>query len=401
MRNKRKAKIIIFDMLLNLIGTGLPLLVLQLVVYPKVAQISSEDSYGQMLSAMSVIYLVGGTLGGTLSTVRLVNNYDYESKKIEGDFKLIYFFNLIFVLIVTPVIVLIYYDGISLYHTILITVICLLNCSQNYLEVGYRLEINYKRIFINKLLTCIGYLIGYFIFIKTTSWEYIFIISYLLPVIQCLKSSKAVREQNVKTELFSFTFRSFLLQGSASLLNKSLTYFDKLLLYPLLGGWAVSVYYVANIFGKMILKVLEPINNVILSYLAKRKTVSSNVWKRTLVIGGSFCVVAYIICMLISKPVIIYFYPQWSEAAVELIPICTVTLCVSAFISIITPLSLKTLSAFEQLLINGISLIVYISLVIMLFRQFGLMGCSIALLVSYIAKLLTILFLTKRMKKRE
>ena len=49
-------------MMINLIGTGFPLFVLQIVIYPIVAKMIPAEVYGQMQSTLSVIYLVGGTL---------------------------------------------------------------------------------------------------------------------------------------------------------------------------------------------------------------------------------------------------------------------------------------------------------------------------------------------------
>ena len=60
-------------MLINLIGTGLPLVALQLIVYPIVARRIDADAYGRMQSLVSVIFLISGTLGGALSTTRLIN----------------------------------------------------------------------------------------------------------------------------------------------------------------------------------------------------------------------------------------------------------------------------------------------------------------------------------------
>ena len=43
-----KKKRIATDMLINLVGTGLPLIALQLIVYPIVARTIDADAYGRM-----------------------------------------------------------------------------------------------------------------------------------------------------------------------------------------------------------------------------------------------------------------------------------------------------------------------------------------------------------------
>ena len=75
----------------------------------------------------------------------------------------------------------------------------------------------------------------------------------------------------------------------------------------------------------------------------------------------------------------------------ELIPIATLSLCISSFISILRPLTLKALTTSAQIIINGVSVISYIGAMLFLVRSYGLMGACIALLFSYVVKLIVIL----------
>ena len=385
-----KVKQIAIDMFLNLIGTGFPLAVLQLVIYPIVAQLISSTSYGEMQSTMSLVYLVGGTLGGTLSTTRLVRQYDYKTYNKDGDFNQLFWGCIITVIIVTFVAAFLYFNN-SFYYIALTVLVALGCCITNYLEVGFRLELNFKKILIAKIISCIGYILGFGVFYLTKNWQYIFIFSFLLVAIFCVKKTNIIYEPFTRTELFPQTIKAFFDLGIANLLGKALTYFDKLILYPLLGGEAVAIYFAANIFGKLILQVLEPITNVILSYLSKTGNVGHKTWKLTVVIGGVACIVMYFICVLVSGPILGIFYPQWRTSAVVLIPITTASLCISSFVSIIYPLTLKTINTNRQIIINATSLITYIIAVILLFSKYELFGCCIALLISYIVQLIVMI----------
>ncbi len=73
-----KKRRVVTDMLINLIGTGLPLVALQLIVYPIVARTIDAESYGRMQSLLSFIFLISGTIGGALSTTRLIHQFDYD-----------------------------------------------------------------------------------------------------------------------------------------------------------------------------------------------------------------------------------------------------------------------------------------------------------------------------------
>ena len=378
-------------MLINLIGTGLPLVALQLIVYPIVARRIDADAYGRMQSLVSVIFLISGTLGGALSTTRLIHQYDYDEQGRVGDFSLLNVYSIGTVAVVTPIVIYFYLGEVDLYELILITVISVLNYAELYYEVGLRLKLNYRKIFINKLIGAIGYLIGFLIFRWTFDWHYIFISAYLLQTVYCIHSTELFREPVQKTEAFADTTRSYGNITIASAFNKSLTYFDKILLHPLLGGEAVSVYFAANIFGKLVVQVLEPITNVILSYLSKEKRVSRSVWGLTITVGGGFCVLMYLFCLLVSRFVLTILYPQFVDEAMKLIPISTLSLCISSFVNIIHPLALKTIKTNRQIIISGGGLACYVILALTMYRPYGLMGCCVALLISYAVKLSLIL----------
>lgn len=394
MRNiqvSEKKKRVATDMLINLIGTGLPLVALQLIVYPIVARRIDADAYGRMQSLVSVIFLISGTLGGALSTTRLIHQFDYDEQERVGDFSLLNLYSLGAVAIVTPIVIYFYLGEVDVYELILITIISVLNYAELYYEVGLRLKLNYRKIFINKLIGALGYLLGFLIFSKTFDWHYIFISAYLLQTVYCVLNTELVREPLQKTDAFTDTTRSYGNITLASAFNKSLTYFDKILLHPLLGGEAVSVYFAANIFGKLVLQVLEPITNVILSYLSKEKKVSRSVWGLTIYVGGGFCILMYAFCLLVSRFVLTILYPQFVEEAMKLIPISTLSLCVSSFVNIIHPLALKTIKTNRQIIISGGGLVTYIILALTLYQPYGLIGCCIALLISYLVKLALIL----------
>lgn len=388
-----KYKNFLLDIIINLIGTGFPLVMLQLLVYPIIAQKISAEAYGKMQSIVSVVYLISGTIGSALSATRLIKEYEYREKNLSGDFHILDLLSSVVVLIVTPCIINLYLGGdIQRYDLILITAFSVLNYIVLYYGVGFRLNLDYKAIFINKIYGCIGYFVGFLFFLLTAKWQYVFIGSCFLQAIQCVRKTNLRREGFNRTVLFIQTSFTYINLNITNLLSKALTYFDKLLLYPLLGGETVSIYFAANIFGKLILQILEPITNVILSYLSRKKDVSKQMWKMLLPCSFLFCGLMYILCLIISKPILALFYPQWAEAAMELIPISTLSLCVSSLANIIYPFTLKTLESNKQIIINGVGLLVYIMLVLELYNKYSLRGCCFALLASYISKLILMFF---------
>lgn len=390
--NISKTKQIAFDMFINLLGTGISLVILQLLIYPSVAQNIDAGSYGEMQSVMSLVYLVGGTLGGALSTTRLICEYEYREKKISADFNLLSIFCVFLIILFLPFFLYLYLDNVELFSIFLITVVALLNYGANYFNVGLRLNLDYKGIFIDKILACIGYGIGFMAFYYTLIWQYIFICSGLIEMGYLLVKTKLAMEPYKKSFLFVSTAKSFGNLSIANLLTKALTYFDKLMLYPLLGGEAVSIYFAANVFGKLMLQTMEPVTNVILSYLSRKKRISNSLWKSIIPISAVSCFLLYVLCILISKPVLTIFYPQWVNEAYKLIPLATLSLAISSFTQILYPFTLKAVETSRQIAINAGGVGIYIILVLLLYRKAGLVGCCMALLISYITKLVLMFY---------
>lgn len=398
----KKAKKIATDMIINLAGTGIGLVVLQLVILPTVAKFIDAEAYGQMQSIISVVYLVSGTLGATLSTTRLVRESEYKEQGITADFSLYSLICTIVVLAGMPITMSFYVKGIPLLDIVLITVIGLLNYTSNYYAVGFRLKIDYKAIFISKILGSAGYVVGFGVFYFTRKWEFIFIGSFLSETLFYYFKTDLFKEPVKRSFLFKKTGQTFANLGIANLLSRTLTYFDKLLLYPLLGGTAVSIYVTANVFGKLILMTIEPITNVILSYLSKQKSISSKIWKIAIPISVAGCGIMYAVCLIVSGPILRFFYPQWAEESLKLVPLTTFCLAISAFISIIYPFTLKAIESNRQIIINCFGIAGYIASVMWLYKPFGIRGCCIALIISYTLKLLAIfLFCIGRLKNGE
>ena len=381
------------DMTINLLSTALSVALLNLVVYPILAPKIGAESYGQMQSIMSVVYVIGGTLGITLCSTRLILNFEYKEKQAEGDFNYILIVSLFIVSLILPLLLLLLFSkSLSYADYFLVLLIGLLNCIANYSVVGFRLIIDYKAILISKLFGCCGYLVGFLLFFVFYKWELIFIAALLAENLYYTVKTDIYKESYKRTFLFRKTVQSYINLGTASFLEKLLTYFDKLMIYPLLGGEAVTIYYVASIFGKIIIMIVEPIAHVILSYLAKEKTVSKTIWKKVLLLAFLSCSLMFILGNILSVPVIKILYPQWFDVAVKYVPICTFCLVVSAFIGLIYPLTLKTFEPYKQIIINGFSVIGYGVFIILLYKNYGIYGCCYALLVSQAIKLSTIMF---------
>ena len=386
------------DICINILGTALPLLILQLLILPNVAKNIPKETYGEMQSLLSLVYIISGTIGTSLSSVRLIEDNDYKENNITADYAIINRYCMIFIALIMPVSIFFYLNNIDFLNLLLTTLVAIINYFNLYGQVGFRLNLDFRKMFENKFIGGIGYLIGYIIYLKYEFWQIIFMIAFLFQAIHSYAYTRIYKEKFSKSYKFQSTLKSFYDLSISTLLKKALQYFDKVILLPLLGGEAVSIYFVANIFGKLILQALEPITNVILSYISKRKEISKDIWKYSIIFGTLFCVVLYIIAMIVSEPILMIFYPQWIVQALPLVPITTLGLCFSTMIAILYPLSLKTINTKEQVYIDGFGIILYIILCLSFYKQYGLVSCCWSLVFAYALKLILIYILCHNKK---
>lgn len=396
MRKKDIKYKVAIDTVINLIGTFIPVAVIQLFVYPQVAKTVSADEYGLLQSMISLVYLLGATFGDALCSTRLILQQKYVQSKIEGDFNRLNGFNVVILGIVTPIIVTFIYGIDDVVEVVLFTLILLLSYICSYAVVRYRLKIDYTQIFLNHCIGALGYFVGYFLFCLTKRWEFIFFTYFVFRMIHYLYKSELIKESFSRTSLFRDTWNSFLGISISAFLGKALNYFDKMILYPILGGEMVSVYYTANILGKLVVQIISPFTNVILTYLSSKKGISKKTWNICLIYGGIFSFISYFLCIFVSRPLILILYPQWAEQALAYVPVTAASLCISSYAGFLYPFTLKIMDSRFQILISASGLVSYILLVFILYKENGLSGCCWAMVISNMIRLMLMVFLTLR-----
>lgn len=399
MKNDKKKKVI-FDMFLNIIATTIPTIVLQLCILPSIAYYVSNEKYGLIVTILSMLNVIPATIGITLNNVRLIYEENYNSEKIKGDFQiLLCIYELINILLIF--VLSCYYVGCSdILDIILILIVGILWLGREYHIVAFRINLDYKSILINNLFLILGYILGYLLFKITNYWQLIYILGILFSYVYIYRHSRICTEPFIKTKLWNKVSKDSILLLIASFLARLTSYADKLLLYPLVGGAMVSVYYVATIFGKVVSMAITPINSVALSYLSKIKNKPNNLFKWSYAIGIVVCVAGYIFAIVFSRPILSIIYPTYVDSAMQYIYITSATICINVLTTIITPFVLKFFAMEWQILINGIATGSYIIISLILLYFWGMIGFCIGVLIANIVKLLTTTFIYILMKEK-
>ena len=391
-------KKIAFDMALNIAATAIPTFVLQLLILPVLSRQMSDARYGLLVTILALLNVLPSTMGNVLNNIRLLYDGKYREEKQTGDFNVLLLLMAGVNLIVVAAFSYAYERTITPASMILVLLVSVVWLLKEYFIVAFRLRIDYVAILINNLLQVVGYGIGYVLFLWLRKWHLIYITGYLVSLIYIFLRCDLWREPLKITPLFRNTTWQSVLLFVSSLLTRVITYADKILIYPLLGGAVVSVYYAATVFGKVIALAITPINAVALTYLAKIRRKTDDMFRTTLFIGAAVCAVGYVVCVVISRPILTLLYPQYVDEAMRYIPVTTGTTVLFALISIINPFILKFFDMKWQIAINGGTALIYVVICISLLSVWGLYGFCIGTLVTNVFKLLFMLWIYRKAK---
>ncbi len=393
-------KKIIFDICLNVVAAALPVAMLQLFIYPQVAKTLGGDDYGLMLTIYSIWIMVNNSLGNVLNNIKLLRYPQYRAIGEDGDISLLLRQWLAASAAIVFVVICLYFGGFSLLHGFLGCIVGILIFLKAYLEVGFRIKLNFCNILINNALLSIGYLIGYYIFQITGIWEFIFLVGYLFSCIFCEIKTQILKEKARKTSIFTEVCKDSYSLVIAAVINNLINYADKLVLYPLMGGTVVSIYYTATILGKITGMLTGPINSVVLSYISRWDKSRANLFSKVLAIGSVIIVVGYGFTLLISKPILCILFPQWVDEVMEIIPITTVAIMLTFLISFLQPFVMKFCKMKWQIGISAVGSISYFLSALILWKFFGLIGFCVGTIVGCIVKLVFIIVVYRRSTKK-
>ena len=382
---------IILDFFINILATCIPIFVIQIIILPLINNQMDLVYYGNIITCTSLISTISVPFGIALNNTRLLKNSRYEKDGESGDFNLILVFSLVVNSILVVLSSLFMIKEINIIDILFMILISVLTVFKDYMYVAYRLNLNYKSILINNLFMSVGYFLGYLLFLVTKLWYFIYLIGYIFSAIHILKTTKLYKEPIVKTKIYKSTRKMFFILLLATFLSNSINYIDKLILNPLLGEAFVAIYFASTIFGKIVAQVISPINNVVLSYINGRESISKRdifkVFMTLFVIG---CI-GYIIGVSISRITLNILYSNIKDEALRYVPIATISVIISMIYNVLNTFVLKYKKEAWQVYVSLINLILYVLLTLIFYYYLGFYGFYLGVLLSNIFRLMLII----------
>ncbi|MFV0267750.1 MAG: lipopolysaccharide biosynthesis protein [Draconibacterium sp.] len=376
------------DTALNILSATIPVFALQFILLPLVAAKTNATAYGKLVTIIALVNLSAATLGNVLNNSKLINFKKYENLEINGDYNL----TLLFFIAVNIFFILgglLFYGELSnTFGSLLIIVFSVFQLFRGYAIVEFRIKLNFKYILADSFFLLAGYFIGYLFFLSTERWEFIFLLGFACSSVYILYNTTIFKAPLKRTRLFKSTCPHTLVLLLSSILIALGIYIDRLILFPILGGETVSIYFTASILPKTLLLIVNPVTGVLLSYLAQYKSFDNKYFLLLFLGSASVGLIGYFLIVLLSQPLLGLIYPQFVSAAAEYIPLISAGIIIMLVTTVLNAVLLKFRNIQWQFVINAIYLGLYFAFTLTLLRSKGLMGFCIGILVANLAKLI-------------
>ena len=178
---------------------------------------------------------------------------------------------------------------------------------------------------------------------------------------------------------------------ATNLIGNLLTYADRMILYPVLGGEGVSYYSTASFFGKSAGIVMVPIAGVLLGYFAQKDFKASK--KLFAIVNGCslLCLAMFLLgCWLFAPWFTRLLYPSLYENAAPYIFLANLAAAISIAGNMAQPMVLKACSIGWTLFTQALYGASYVLLSLYLLPSCGLMGFCWVAIASNTVRLLTL-----------
>ena len=316
MENNRiplKAKRFFSDTIWSISGLVFMNAVAQFAVYPYWNRVLGLAQYGNSIYLLAVMNILAISIGSGINYVRMrqsanrkTSNRPYLLLMMAGTLiSLLVLFVLFFVNLL--------HSGLAEFW--LFCLLTVMTMWRFYADVEYRLHINYKGYFLYYLVIGLGYLVGIGLFRIFGLWPLALLPGEIAGLTLVLWRGSIFKHENKQNqEDFSTLFKLTLLLVGSNILGNLIFNGDRFILRWFVGGSAVSIYYIASLFGKTVSLITTPLNGVLVGHLAKYNgKLTKQLMRQITGLSALVVLLATATCLAASFVVLPVLYPAEFE----------------------------------------------------------------------------------------
>ena len=353
-------------------GVVLMNVTLQFLLYPSWDKALGSEAYGNVLYYISLMNIVAASLGHGSNNARMVE------QKRGGSSNRAFFA----VLTVATGLLLILTNavrgllGMDWLTGLLFSMLVVATLWRSYADVDFRLRLDYKGYFLYYVAISVGYGLGWLLFSWSSNWIWALLPGEILAVLFVLLRGDVLRPNGWPHQHeFWDTARSATILFSSTFCANLIFNCDRVLLKWLLGGTAVTTYYLASLIGKTMALITTPLNSVLIGYLMRYKGTLS---KKMLggVALGSAAAAALVTggCIVASAVLLPILYPTEYEEVKPYLWLGNLAQIVYFIGNVINVMLLRFGKKQDQLYVNILYGVLFVALCVPLTYFFGLWG---------------------------
>lgn len=377
------------DFLYSMLGIVAMNAVLQLVVYPFLTKKMGTEAFGDVLSLISLIAIMGGTFGTAANYSRMILRV--KNKDTNGDYNRFFVYvAFITMLVSTGGLLWLHITDIRVY--IGYYVLMFVTIIRNYGDVDFRLEMNYKGYCLYYVLLSVGYLLGVVSFYLSGSWILTLLFGEWMAVLYVCARKKIFSSPLLKKSLYyGDAMKSILPLAITQLIAMAVLHSDRLILQQFCNGTAVTVFYVATLLGKIISLVSTPLNSVIIGHLSQYKGgIDKKIFRRLCLYSVPLAILINMICTLVAVVFVKIIYPELYGAVSPYLWLANLGQVFFFVSGVLTVVLMRFASEKYQLIINVVYFVIYLCLAIPFTIQWNVWGIAWATVIGNLLRILLI-----------
>lgn len=370
-----KLQAIFTDTLWSAAGLVLMNVIAQFVVYPCWNRRLGSEAYGNIVYLMGIMNIMAISVGSGINYVRM--RQSAEGETLNRPYLLAMSVGTLLSLLI-----LLLLDGLGALRLsgLEFALFCLLTAAtmwRYYADVEYRLRLNYRGFFLYYLVIGLGYLVGMLLFTATGLWPLALLPGEAAGLALVLWRGKVLRADapGGSTDYSRLLRLSLLLVGS-NVLSHLIFNGDRIVLRAFSGAVAVSIYYIASLFGKTMTLITTPLNGVLVGYLAKYEgKLTRKLMRMVTGIAAAAVVLATAACVAASYIVLPFLYPAEFEAVKQYLLIASAAQVIYFTGNVmLASVLLRFTSSANQLIVNVVHGVLFAVICIPLAQVRGMDG---------------------------
>ncbi len=378
------------DFFLSILASAVTTIATTFIVNPILAKRIDSKGYGLLLTVAALVTMLSAVFGNTLNNTSLVQNdkKDLDDNNHTFNYKVIILISSIIATNIILIFVLFVYK-IPVITSLLLGVWALLMTFKNYYMVVFRVKINTLKNFVSSLLQAIVYIVAVLLVRNVLFWPIIYVLGEIVQLVYITLRTELPREKFKIDNNLKPILKTYIVIMLASIVGQIILYLDRFLIYPILGGEAVTIYTVSTVYSKLLVMVFAPIAFVLLSYYSqpKLKMTRKMYWLINLiviVVSGLFLLTVPLFAPIFTK----ILYPQYLELARPYFFIGAIGLTFANIVVMANPAVLKFASSRWQLISTVFYGLMYFGLGIGFLKSFGITGFYWATIISNLARVI-------------